>query len=115
MSDDFPDLDLDLDLDKGRARGEGAAASVAAARADQGRRIEPGTAIRLIIGLVIAALFITFAIQNGSSVQVEFLSWDFSIRLFFVMVLSAAAGIAIWEFAGAYSRRAKRRAEKQEK
>lgn len=45
----------------------------------------------------LALLFVVFALQNGRSVQVDFLFWDFRLRLIILMLLCAAAGAAIWE------------------
>lgn len=63
---------------------------------------------RLIIGAAIVALFATFAVQNGASVDVQLLSWTIRVRQFLVMLLSAVAGVAIWKLAGVYARRAKK-------
>ena len=64
---------------------------------------------RLVIAATIVALFVIFAVQNTESVTIEFLSWSFQLSQFLMMLLSAAAGVLIWEFAGAYSRRAKKK------
>ena len=64
---------------------------------------------RLVIAALIVAIFAIFAIQNTESVTIEFLSWSFQLSQFLLMVLSAVAGVVIWSFAGAYSRRAKKK------
>lgn len=64
---------------------------------------------RLVVGAIIVALFVIFAVQNTASVTIEFLSFSFQLSQFLMMVLSAVAGVLIWEFAGAYSRRAKKK------
>jgi uncharacterized integral membrane protein len=64
---------------------------------------------RLVLAATIVAIFIIFAVQNTESVTIEFLSWDFKLSQFLMMVLSAVAGVVIWEFAGVYSKRAKKK------
>jgi uncharacterized integral membrane protein len=64
---------------------------------------------RLVVAAVIVAIFIIFAVQNTESVTIEFLSWNFQLSQFLMMVLSAVAGVVIWEFAGVYSKRAKKK------
>lgn len=64
---------------------------------------------RLVIAATIVALFVIFAVQNTESVTIEFLSWSFHLSQFLMMLLSAAAGVLIWEFAGVYSRQAKKK------
>jgi uncharacterized integral membrane protein len=64
---------------------------------------------RLGTAATILVLFILFAAQNTESVTIDFLSWTFQLNQFLMMLFSAAAGVFIWEFAGAYSRRAKKK------
>ena len=64
---------------------------------------------RLVLAATIVAIFSIFAVQNTKSVTIEFLSWDFKLSQFLMMMLSAVAGVVIWEFAGVYSKRAKKR------
>ncbi len=71
--------------------------------------LDKGLVARLVIAATIVALFVVFAVQNTESVTIEFLSWSFELSQFLMMLLSAAAGVLIWEFAGAYSRRAKKK------
>lgn len=65
--------------------------------------------LRLVIAAAIAVLFMVFAVQNTESVTIEFLNWSFKLSQFLMMLLSAVAGVVVWEFAGAYSRRAKKK------
>jgi uncharacterized integral membrane protein len=52
---------------------------------------------RLVVSLVVAALILIFAVQNGHSVNVEFLFLDIETRMIWVIILSAIAGaIAGW-------------------
>ncbi len=51
-----------------------------------------------------ALVFIIFAAQNAGSVNVDFLFWDFDLRLIVLMFLCAAIGAAVWEL-GKYLRR----------
>ena len=64
---------------------------------------------RLVVATLIIAIFVIFAVQNTESVTIEFLAWSFQLSQFLMMVLSAVAGVVIWTFAGAYSRRAKKK------
>ena len=64
---------------------------------------------RLVIAALIIAIFVIFAIQNTESATIDFLTWSFQLSQFLMMILSAVAGVAIWELAGAYSKRAKNR------
>ena len=52
---------------------------------------------RVIAGAVVSLLFFVFVLQNGRSVEVSFLFWDFRMRLIVLMVLCALAGVGIWE------------------
>jgi uncharacterized integral membrane protein len=71
--------------------------------------LDKGLVTRLVLAVTIVALFVIFAVQNTESVTIEFLSWDFQLSQFLMMLLSATAGVLIWGFAGAYSRRAKKK------
>lgn len=64
---------------------------------------------RLVLGAVIVAAFATFALQNTEQVTTQFLGWSFQLSQFLTMLLSAIAGVLIWEIASAYSRRAKKK------
>ena len=67
---------------------------------------------RLIVAVLIVTAFVVFAVQNTAKVEISFLSWSFQLSQFLMMLLSAIAGVVIWEFAGFYSRRAKKKAAK---
>lgn len=60
---------------------------------------------RLVLGAVIVAAFVIFALQNTESATIEFLSWSGELSQFLLMVLSAVAGVVIWSLAGFISRR----------
>src|SRR5688572_19919389 len=42
------------------------------------------------------ALLVIFMIQNKEDVTLEFLFWDFTWRLWFLVLLSAAVGALVW-------------------
>lgn len=64
---------------------------------------------RLIVGAILAGLFVVFVLQNVDSVDVDFLTWSFSIAGSLLMIVCAVAGAAVWEIAGFISRRARRK------
>lgn len=72
------------------------------------RGIEPATLVKTALAAVPVIAFVVFAIQNSDSVEVDFLTWTFSIRQIFLMVLSAVVGIIAWELARLMRRRARR-------
>ena len=71
--------------------------------------IDKALVTRLVVGAVILAACVTFAVQNRSGVETQFLGWSFQLSQFLLMLLSAVAGVLVWEFAGAYSRRVRKR------
>ncbi len=71
--------------------------------------INKALVVRLVLAALIVAVFVIFAAQNTERVTIEFLSWSFQLSQFLMMLLSAVAGVVIWQLAGAYSRRAKRK------
>jgi uncharacterized integral membrane protein len=83
-----------------------------AGRAEEPEPLDKRLLARLIAGALILGIFITFAVQNRESVETEFLGWSFELNKFLLMVMSAVAGVLVWEFAGAYSRRAKKKRSK---
>lgn len=89
--------------------------SADAPRVDQpkpkGEGMDRALVARLIAGLIILALFVIFAIQNTASVEVSFLTWDFEIPRFLLMLISALVGASTWQFAAAVDRRRKRKAK----
>lgn len=79
------------------------------AQAEEREPLDKRLMARLIAGALILAIFITFAVQNRESVETEFLGWSFELNQFLLMIMSAVAGVLLWKFAGAYSRRAKKK------
>lgn len=63
---------------------------------------------KIAAGGSLVAVFVIFAAQNAGSVDVEFLAWNFTIRLILLMVASAVAGVAVWQLAGFLWRRSHR-------
>lgn len=49
----------------------------------------------LVIALILALAVAVFAVQNASSVQVNFLTWHFESSLVVVILLSAALGAVV--------------------
>ncbi len=49
----------------------------------------------LIIGLLLGALVIIFAVQNIATVSVVFLTWQFEGSLALILVLAVAAGMVL--------------------
>ena len=64
---------------------------------------------RLVVGAAMAGLFLVFVLQNVESVDVEFLTWSFSMAGSLLMILCGIAGAVVWEIAGFISRRARRK------
>ena len=60
---------------------------------------------KLVFALALVVLFVTFAAQNTTSVDVEFVSWEVTMDRVVLMGLSAAGGIAVWELASFRLRR----------
>lgn len=73
-------------------------ASAPAEPAKQG--INKSAAAKLIIATIVAVAFAVFAIQNTAATQVDFLAWTFNTRRIILILISAVAGIVIWELAG---------------
>lgn len=71
--------------------------------------IDKALLFRLILGVAVVVIFVVFALQNTAKVTIQFLSWSFQISQFLTMLLSAIAGVLIWELASAYSRHRKRK------
>ena len=55
--------------------------------------------------VILVGAFITFAVQNSQSIEVEFLSWAFEAPQIILLIGSAIAGIVIWELGGFVRRR----------
>lgn len=51
--------------------------------------------IFLIIGIIVGALVIIFALQNITTISVVFLSWQFEGSLALILVLALVAGMVI--------------------
>ena len=60
-----------------------------------------------------AALLIIFMVQNTEDVTLEFLFWDFTWKLWFLVLLSATIGALVWLGLGVL-RRHRRRADRRE-
>ena len=80
-----------------------------AAITEQSEPADKALIARLVVGAIILAACVTFAVQNLDGVETQFLGWSFQMSQFLLMLLSAVAGVLIWELAGAYSRRAKQK------
>lgn len=71
--------------------------------------------LSLILGIIIGAVAVTFAIQNVTEVTVNFLAWQFTAPLAVILIATTVVGIivallailpsAIRESLNAYSRR----------
>jgi len=61
----------------------------------------------VIVKLTIAAMIVGFLIQNNDTIDIDFLGWTGSMSLSVVLMISAIAGVVVWELAG-YLRRRKR-------
>lgn len=64
------------------------------------RAISRGVSTLLLIAIATA-----FAVQNSESVEVSFLTWDFSLSKILLMVASALVGIGLWLLVGRLLRR----------
>jgi uncharacterized integral membrane protein len=63
--------------------------------------------VKTLIAAMLAVLFVGFLLTNSEEVPVEFLWWQESLPLWLILVMSALAGIVIWELAS-YLRRRRR-------
>lgn len=63
--------------------------------------------VKTLIAAMLAVLFFGFLWANSEDVNVEFLWWDTDLPLWLVLMISALAGIVIWELSG-YLRRRRR-------
>lgn len=106
MADDFTALEPDEERNRRGKRRTETELTTSAATTGVDKRL----VLRLVFGVVVLVLFLTFAIQNSEPVDVSLVAWDFEMRLFILMVLSAAVGAVVWEIARALDRRRKRRA-----
>ena len=72
-------------------------------------RPSAGSIAKIAAAASLTAVFVVFAAQNSTSVDVEFLTWRVSMRGILLMLCSAGVGIAVWEFAGLGWRRRRSR------
>lgn len=79
----------------------GAEAAASAQPSGPGRR----AIARGIITLLLIALATTFAVQNSESVDVTFLTWDFSMSKILLMIVSAVVGALLVKLVGRLARR----------
>ena len=80
-------------------------------RQRQRLRLSAG-AIASLIG--VAALLI-FMIQNTQSVTVEFLFWNFTWRLWLLILVAASVGALVWAGLGVLRRHRRRRARREDR
>ncbi len=73
------------------------------------RRLGAG-AIASLIGV---GLLLIFMIQNAESVRLDFLFWDFNLRLWLLILGSALLGALVW-FGLGVMRRHRRRVERRQ-
>jgi uncharacterized integral membrane protein len=86
--------------------------STASEPAAPGRRpwsVEPGTAIKVGLGLFLLVIFILFVIQNSDPVRVNFVFFRSEIRLIWVFLGCAVIGGLIAWLVGRPRRRAMKR------
>ncbi|NNE73991.1 MAG: LapA family protein [Acidimicrobiales bacterium] len=69
----------------------------------------PAAIFKMVVAAVVLAAAVAFAVQNAQSVEVEFLSWSFSIRLIILLVISAAVGVGLQSLVAVLWRRRKNR------
>jgi uncharacterized integral membrane protein len=73
------------------------------------RNVDPGTAIKVGVGLFLLVVFILFIIQNSSPVSVNFVFFRAQIRLIWVFLGCAVIGGVIAWLIGRPRRRAMKR------
>ena len=64
--------------------------------------------MRLIGALVVAAVLITFAVQNRNDVRVSFLFFHWDARVIYVIIVSALLGMLVAYLLGRRRRRVRR-------
>jgi len=77
----------------------------AASQPQENRSIDVRWLFRMGAIVILLGAFVTFALQNSESIEVEFLSWSFEAPQIILLIGSAIAGIAIWELGGFVRRR----------
>jgi len=65
--------------------------------------------IRLILGIVLGALTVVFAVQNPQTVSYEFLAWTLSAPRALVLIIVLAAGVLIGWLLSALTRATRNR------
>ena len=63
--------------------------------------------VKTLFAAMLAVLFFGFLLTNSEDANIEFLWWQVELPLWLVLVMSALAGIVIWELSG-YLRRRRR-------
>ena len=74
-----------------------------------GRRATSDFSWSLAIFLLIGLGFVVFAVQNPTDVDVEFLTWDFTVSLPLLLVVTALIAVIADEIIGLIRRRRRRR------
>lgn len=69
----------------------------------------------VILGALITAAVVVLIVQNGESVQLDWIAFHFRTPLWIMLLLTAVAGAVVWELIKAASRRTRRmRRERRE-
>ena len=63
--------------------------------------------VKTLIAAMLAVLFFGFLLANNEETTIEFLWWEVDLPRWLVLMMSALAGIVIWELSG-YLRRRRR-------
>lgn len=92
-----------------RPEPEGRPASGVAKEAPSRPGVDPGTAIKVGVGLFLLVVFILFIIQNSDPVLVNFVFFKSNIRLIWVFLGCAVLGAVIAWLIGRPRRRAMKR------
>lgn len=72
--------------------------------------LDKSAVAKAVVGLVLVGAGIVFAVQNTSPADVDFLTWSFRLSLILLIVVSAIAGVIVWELVGLVRRRRANRA-----
>ncbi len=62
----------------------------------------------VILGVLITVAVVLLIIQNGESVQLDWIAFHFRTPLWIMLLLTAAAGAVVWELIKVASRRTRR-------
>ena len=79
------------------------------ARPVEAARMDSATIVKVLVGLILAILFIVFVAQNSKPVTVNFVFGDARVRLIWVFVACALIGGIVAFLLGRPGRRANRR------